>query len=296
MSTPCPACRPSLRWKTQAPIAFALLFAIVPLAAAEEAAIPSHDQARAQIQRMLVASPYKISPAARAGTIRYTFDFADGRVWPWPTTAEQSVRIEGDTIVVTVCADCGDEAVDANAIPTRYREPNPWVDSSSREVAALARSIGPGGSVERRMKRLVEAVQKHMNGAIDFRRYDPASVALRSRSGDCTEFAVILAAAARHLGIPARVVSGIAYSSRFTGQSHVFSPHVWTQAWDGERWTSYDAGLGAFDAGHVALHVGDGSTEGLVEVSRAIMALRLVDVVGVRHVDTPKVNGAARDP
>ena len=43
-----------------------------------------------------------------------------------------------------------------------------------------------------------------------------------------------------------------------SGVPHVFAPHAWVQAWDGTRWTSYDAALGRFDAGHIALMIGDG--------------------------------------
>ncbi len=78
------------------------------------------------------------------------------------------------------------------------------------------------------------------------------------RSGDCTEFSVLLAALARSRGIPARIAVGFAYSDRFSGKKDVFSPHTWVQAWTGKRWVSYDAGLGEFDATHIAVAIGDG--------------------------------------
>ena len=81
------------------------------------------------------------------------------------------------------------------------------------------------------------------------------------------------------------MVSGIAYSSRFTGQTHVFSPHMWVQAWDGRRWTSYDAGLGAFDAGHIAMHVGDGDPAGMPRLLDGIRRLRIVDAYAPVEAD-----------
>ncbi len=131
------------------------------------------------------------------------------------------------------------------------------------------------------MQRLVQAVRARMTGPIDFRHYLGAVDAYTKRSGDCTEFAVLLAAAARALGIPTRLVYGIAYSSHFTGQSHVCSPHNWVQVWNGERWVSYDAGFGQFDAGHIALLIYDGSPQRGAEVNAAIRALRIIDAAAV---------------
>jgi hypothetical protein len=84
------------------------------------------------------------------------------------------------------------------------------------------------------------------------------------------------------------VVYGIAYSSRFTGKAHVFSPHSWVQAWDGQRWRSYDAGLGHFDAGHIALAIGDGSAAELAPAMHAIPGMRIVDAYGVLPAEQAK--------
>jgi hypothetical protein len=35
-------------------------------------------------------------------------------------------------------------------------------------------------------------------------------------------------------------------------------PHAWVQAFIDGRWQSFDAALHGFDAGHIALSVGDG--------------------------------------
>ncbi len=94
---------------------------------------------------------------------------------------------------------------------------------------------------------------------------------------------MLLAAGARALGIPARVVHGISYSGRMSGVPHVFAPHAWVQAWDGMRWTSYDAALGRFDAGHIALMIGDGDPGLAATFNGMIRDLRVVDAIGVRH-------------
>ena len=239
-------------------------------------------QARAVIHARLVASPYKMSERARSGRIRYALAFDPALVWPWPATGEQRVQLrDAATALIDVCTDCGNEVAPDAADLRRHLAPNAWVDSDERSVRAFARTHVRGRSVERRMQSLVKAVQQHMNGPIAYRDYLNASQALASRGGDCTEFALLLAALGRAQDIPTRIVYGIAYSSRFTGQSHVFSPHVWVQAWNGRRWISYDAGLGRFDSGHIALRVGDGTPQDSAGVMQAIGRLKVIAATGV---------------
>jgi transglutaminase-like putative cysteine protease len=266
---------------------FTLALAISRASLADTDPALTTEQAQAQIRRMMVPSPYKISERARGGPIRYSIATNGSANWDWPATGEQKITQQDDVWMITVCSDCGDEAVPDAETLQRYLAPNSAVDSDAKEIIAFARAATHRRSVAAQMRDLVNAVRKHMNGAIDFRRYDSASRALRSREGDCTEFAVLLAAAARARGIPTRVVSGIAYASRFTGQSHVFSPHMWVQAWDGTRWTSYDAGLGKFDAGHIAISIGDGTPESTQAAANLMPRLRIVDAVGVQYTEAP---------
>ena len=255
------------------------LAAVVAPAGARE---PDEVQARAFVQSLLVASPYRIGAPARDGEIRYRLRFADGVMREVPSTAEQTVRIDGDVMEVAVCRDCRDDEPRTDGDIARHLAPNAWVDSDQRDIVAFARRHARGGRVDARMTRLVDAIRIHMNGPIDFRGYLPASAALRDRGGDCTEFALLLAATARAAGIPARVVHGLAYSSRFVGQAHVFGPHSWVQAWDGERWRSYDAGLERFDAGHIALRIGDGTPDELAGLAETLRQLRIIDAAGIR--------------
>lgn len=257
------------------------LLAGAPALAAD--APPTSDEARAFLQSLLTPSPYRLPPAALSGEIRYRLQFTARPGTQLPETAEQHASIENDALVVSVCTDCGDEAAPSPDTLQRYLRPNAWVRSDDRSVRAFARANARGLSVRTRMQTLTAAVRAHMTGPIDFRHYDDAATALRNRSGDCTEFAVLLAAGARALGIPARVVHGISYSGRMSGVPHVFAPHAWVQVWDGTRWTSYDAALGRFDAGHIALMIGDGDPGLAATLNGTIRDLRVVDAVGVRH-------------
>lgn len=278
-------------------LALTIVFLPSVLNAAEEQ-LPTHAQALTAVHRAQVASPYQLSRSARAGRIRYTLTIDNDIDWAWPETAEQKISRVDERVLVTVCDNCGVEPPTNASNLATYLAPNLWVDSNSREVLAFARANAygirvSGVRVARQMQMLVKAIQEHMDGGIDFRAYASASQALKSRSGDCTEYAVLLAAAARARGIPTRLIYGLAYASRFTGETHVFSPHVWVQAWDGQRWTSYDAGLGQFDSGHIALFIGDGRIEPLRAVMQVMGHIDMVEAVGIRVVDESTISAAS---
>jgi hypothetical protein len=107
-----------------------------------------------------------------------------------------------------------------------------------------------------------------------------AAETARTREGDCTEHAVLLAALLRRDGIPARVVSGLIYADRFAGGRDIFGYHMWTQALlpvgpkSEERWVDLDATLPdsiPITATHIALGVhdlaGDSRANALVELA-----------------------------
>ncbi len=240
------------------------------------------EQAKAGIKTLMVPSPYRISEPALAGKIRYRLAFVDGAALSLPETGEQHVDRQSDGFIVTICrAHCGHEATPGAAELQRYLQPNHWVQSSDKVIKDFARISPLIEPVDKRMPKLVDAVGARMTGAIEFRHYWTAREAYDSQSGDCTEMAVLLAAAARARGIPTRVVAGLAYASRFLGGQHVFGPHMWVQAWNGERWVSYDAGLGDFDAGRIALVIGDGTPASLAVANAMIHKLRIDGAEGL---------------
>jgi hypothetical protein len=80
----------------------------------------------------------------------------------------------------------------------------------------------------------------------------------RSRSGDCSEHAVLLAALARIKKIPAQVVSGLAFVDQ-GGPYGSFGYHMWTQVWLNHQWIDLDPTFGqtAPDQTHIALAIQD---------------------------------------
>jgi transglutaminase-like putative cysteine protease len=112
-----------------------------------------------------------------------------------------------------------------------------------------------------KMKKLRDFTNARLANNLQFAGYFTALEAYERRMGDCTEYALLLAALGRSAGIPTRILFGLSYSrERFHGHANVFIPHTWVQAWIDGRWQSFDAALSEFDAGHIALAVSsDGS-------------------------------------
>jgi hypothetical protein len=133
------------------------------------------------------------------------------------------------------------------------------------------------------MRRLTEFVRGHMGTQIDMLGYGTALEAFQSTRGDCTEFAVLLAALGRAADVPTRIAIGSVYARHFEGQRHVFVPHAWVHAWTGAGWESFDAAIGKFDSTHLAFAVSyDGNPAnhfGGIKLSRELTLTQAARVV-----------------
>jgi transglutaminase-like putative cysteine protease len=76
--------------------------------------------------------------------------------------------------------------------------------------------------------------------------FNIASVVASQRSGDCTEYAVLLTALARSIELPARVIIGVVIIEE---QEQVSGfGHAWVEVWFNEQWHILDAALYRLDA------------------------------------------------
>ncbi|MFW6378883.1 MAG: transglutaminase-like domain-containing protein [Nanoarchaeota archaeon] len=98
----------------------------------------------------------------------------------------------------------------------------------------------------------------------------PASWVMEERYGVCDEITNLFIAMNRALGIPARFVSGIAYSEALEGRSE-WGNHGWAEVYfPGTGWVPYDVTynqMGFVDATHIALQKGMDGTSATVEYS-----------------------------
>ena len=204
-----------------------------------------------------IPSPRLLPAYVRIVPMSYRVHVSGGISQPFVETDEQQVvALGGDDWLVEV----GGPHAGRQAPPQPGdRAANAWLQSDAPAIRRLAaQAVGNAQSDLARMRRLRAFVSDYITThGLDV-GYASALETLDSRQGDCTEYAVLLAAMARSQGIATRVVSGMVYADRFAGADRVFVPHEWVQAWVGGHWQSFDAALRHVDNSHLALASGDG--------------------------------------
>lgn len=220
------------------------------------------------IGAMFVDSPRRLSNLRSARSITYWLTPNPGAELAIPTTDSQTAERLADgrirLVVEPVTATGGtfpyqgdDPALREAAGPTRF------LQSDRPEIVELARKAVAGARDAAEAARRIEAfVADYIEDKSLSVGYASAAEVASSRQGDCSEFAVLTAALCRAVGIPAQVVAGVAYVSDFEGHEG-FGGHAWTQAYVAGKWVGLDAafkssGRGGYDAGHIALAVGNG--------------------------------------
>jgi hypothetical protein len=124
------------------------------------------------------------------------------------------------------------------------------IQADAPEIAAIAKEVvgaeTSAWKAAQALERWVAAsvTKKNMNVA-----FASALEVCKSREGDCTEHAVLLAALCRAAGIPARVLMGVEYLYGIWGG------HAWNEVWVDGVWYPLDAtnGLGFVDPLHLPM-------------------------------------------
>ena len=129
------------------------------------------------------------------------------------------------------------------------RKPNRYVDQNDAAIRQLAAEVGPAATESLLAKALAEHVYLWITRKDFSTVLATATEVARTRTGDCTEHAVLLAALARARGLPARVVVGLVYVPSLGG----FAYHMWNQIWCDGAWRFFDATQsdGKCGAGHI---------------------------------------------
>jgi len=201
----------------------------------------------------------------------------------------QRVRRDGETLLVTVtpgetspCPEIRDEDLEATPIAD-HRDP---------AVRRFATRASRGSkSARETAERLRRAVHRHIDRKGLATAFASASETVRNRRGDCTEHAVLLAAALRAKDIGSRVVNGLVWIPAGGGRDGAYLWHMWTQAVIDGRWTDLDATLSpegpGFHAGHLAINTGD-----LSPASFNATGTEMLEVFGA--IDIAILDGATR--
>ncbi|MDD5326887.1 MAG: transglutaminase-like domain-containing protein [Phycisphaerae bacterium] len=220
------------------------------------------------VDKMFVASPEPLRNITSAGSVVYHISLIDREMsLKIPSGDNQRVRQlrTGGAIITVrpVAAPKGakfpykgadSEILDAMK-PTRF------LQSDNNEIIELAkRAVGDTGDAAEAVKKIESFVSEYIKDRSLSIGYASAAEVAASKVGDCSEFAVLTASMCRAVGIPARVVSGLVYVEKFAGAEDVFGGHMWVEAYVGDKWVGLDATRApkGFDAGHIALAVGNG--------------------------------------
>ncbi|MFH0801875.1 MAG: transglutaminase-like domain-containing protein [bacterium] len=131
-----------------------------------------------------------------------------------------------------------------------YLEPNVFIQCDDPEIKKQALLIvGGEKNAVLAAEKLSYWVYRNVREKNLATGFASACETLRTRTGDCTEHSLLLAALARAAGIPSRVISGLVY---VTGN---FVYHMWVEVFTG-AWQSMDPSLGLsmVDALHIRLY------------------------------------------
>ncbi|MBI3073044.1 MAG: transglutaminase domain-containing protein, partial [Deltaproteobacteria bacterium] len=135
-----------------------------------------------------------------------------------------------------------------------YTAPTSVAQSDDASIRRVAKHIVRGeADAWKRLKR-VEAWVHHALSKKSYRvTFASAKEVLETREGDCTEHSVLVVALLRALGVPARGVFGLVYTTGLARGE--FGYHMWAEARLDGKWIPLDATLWApaVDATHIRL-------------------------------------------
>jgi hypothetical protein len=273
--------------RTQKTLMPMMAMQIEMVACAKEFALGENDVLEL-INKMFVASPEPLDKVGSAKSIVYQLSpTADANSLTMPSTDNQRVRHNKDgSVIVTV-----EPIVAAAGATFPYRgkdkaileamKPTMYLQSDNKKIIKLARrAVGDTKDAAEAVKRIEAFVGDYIENKSLSVGYASAVEAADSKQGDCSEHAVLTAAMCRAVGIPAQIVAGAAYVEDFAGLQG-FGAHAWVEAYVGGKWVGLDAafegtGRGGYDAGHIAMAVGNGNPEDFFS---------LVNIIGQFKID-----------
>ena len=190
----------------------------------------------------------------------------DGELPNIPATGAQRVdraddERPGETSSVTVRIVPGEPvaACDDDHANGAYRRATRLINFDHPRVQQLAQrlhdSAGEAAPPHEIAARARALVYEHLTEKSLETSLVSAADAARTRAGDCSAHAILLAALLRAHDIPSRIAIGLTYVERFGEHEHVFAWHLWTQALIDGRWIDLDATLPgrAFHPGYVLI-------------------------------------------
>ncbi len=130
-------------------------------------------------------------------------------------------------------------------------QPSALIQADDPSIVALAAGLPDADDPSEQALAIATFAHQFIDEKNFSTTFASAADVAQSRTGDCTEHAVLVAALCRARGIPARVVVGLVYVPSKNG----FGFHMWNEAWTDKGWLPLDATLsdGRVAGGHLVL-------------------------------------------
>jgi len=258
------------------------------IACTKEVALGENDKLELA-DKMFLASPEPLNNIESAKSAAYYLKPNDQATkLAIPSSDNQNVeQLKEDGVIVTVkpvAAPAGAkfpyEGKDSNTLEAM--KPTRFVQSDYNEIIELAkRAVGDTKDAAEAAKKIESFVSGYIEKKSLSVGYASAAEVAANKTGDCTEFAVLTAAMCRAVGIPARVVTGLVYTKTFGNKENVFGGHAWVEAYVGDKWIGLDATRApkGFDAGHIALAIGNGEPEDFLNLAATLGQFKIDKVI-----------------
>jgi hypothetical protein len=240
------------------------------VACAKEFALGENDVAEL-VNNIFIDSPAPLNNLDSVESITYYLNPLPGAKLTIPPNDNQQIQQSDDgkvIITVTPVAAPAGATFPYNGDNEEILEalkPTQFVQNDNKTIIDLAhRAVGDTKDAAEAIKKIEAFVGDYVEDKNLSVGYASAVEVALSKQGDCTEHAVLTAALCKAVGIPAQVVTGIAYVEEWNDIKNVFGGHAWTQAYIGGKWIGLDAAFkgtnrGSYDAGHITLAAGNGS-------------------------------------
>lgn len=235
---------------------------------------------------------------ARAKRIRYkvTMSLPDMKLEPLPETEAQKVRMLPDNSMELIVERQPHEqpsGESAELAPEQRKEhlaSNLMMNLDDPELKKLAELSIAGADVSDPYK-LADRLRSFVTEYVEEKSlnigFGTAGEVCRTKEGDCSEHAVLLAALGRLHGLPSRVAMGLAYVPIFGRQDDIFGYHMWTQFYIDGRWLDVDAALRETQCSPTRITF---ATSSLHTTGLADLSLPLLNRIGAIHVDIVEVD------
>lgn len=174
-------------------------------------------------------------------------------------------------------------------IGEQFTQSSYFINCDDAKVKELARkAVGAETDPWKKALRIERWVRDNMTIRQDEALATADHVA-RTLKGDCTEFAMLMAAMCRAEKVPARTAIGLIYADDATGP--VFAFHMWTEVFAKGRWIALDATLGNGPVGATHLKITDHSWNDTRTLNPLLPLLRVLGRVSIEVVRVESAPG-----